>query len=352
MQAKVEILSPITRAVPPVFRNPSRHMKVSQIMTQPAVSVGPDASVRDIARLLLRNRISGVPVVDADNRPIGMVSEGDFLNEQLPERETRREWWLNVLAGGQDISAEYVRHLEHARSTARQIMSQPAITVSQDDDLRSVAGLFDQRRIKRAPVVRDGRLVGIVTRADLLAAFANGGGESLPERPAPAPPCPIAAPVAPPQAPARSGEAAPNSAAGFRQLAARHSQREAEARRSARDQARALREAEVQALLAAPLTEADWRAMLAAARHAAESGLAEWALMRFPAALCTDGGRAVNVPDPTWPATLRGKAALVYLRWRQELQPEGFRMSARIATFPDGLPGEIELSLAWGAAAL
>ena len=112
-------------------------MQVFQIMSQPAVSVGPDTPVREIARLLLGNRISGVPVVDADNRPIGMISEGDFLGEHLPERESRRDWWLRILTEGQDVSADYVKHLENAHALAHQIMTRPIITVGEDDDIRS-----------------------------------------------------------------------------------------------------------------------------------------------------------------------------------------------------------------------
>lgn len=119
-------------------------------------------------------------------------------------------------------------------------------------------------------------------------------------------------------------------------------------RQQARDARRLQRDAEVKALLAAALTEAEWLSLLSEARRAAEQGFTDFTLMRFPALLCGDGGRAINAPDPAWPNSLRGKAALVFLRWKEELQPAGFRMSARIATFPDGLPGDVELTLVWG----
>jgi len=329
-------------------------MQIRQIMKTGVVSVRPETSAREIARLLIAHRISGVPVVDADNRVVGIVSDGDLISEHLPEREARRDWWLDVLAGGQSISAEYVKHLEEAHRTASQIMSRPVVTVGENDDIRAVAGLFDTRRIKRAPVTRDGLLVGMATRSDLLAALAQGPAEILPERPVatghagapPTLPAPVAPKPEPPLAGALGGEA---TAAAFRQLATRYHENESLMRQQARDARRQHRDAEVRALLGAPLPDAEWRSLLDEARRAAESGLKEFTLLRFPAQLCSDGGRAVNAPDPDWPGTLRGKAALVFLRWREELRPAGFRMSARIATFPDGLPGDIELSLVWGA---
>jgi len=71
-------------------------------------------------------------------------------------------------------------------------------------------------------------------------------------------------------------------------------------------------------------------------------------LLRFPSQLCSDGGRAVNVPDPEWPSTLRGEAAEIYLRWSHDLKPQGFHLAARVADFPDGMPGDIGLFIVWG----
>jgi len=71
-------------------------------------------------------------------------------------------------------------------------------------------------------------------------------------------------------------------------------------------------------------------------------------LLRFPSQVCSDGGRAVNVPDPGWPSTLRGEAAEIYLRWSHDLQPQGFHLSARVVDFPDGMPGDIGMFLVWG----
>jgi hypothetical protein len=105
-------------------------------------------------------------------------------------------------------------------------------------------------------------------------------------------------------------------------------------------------------MMQAPVTEIEWTRLIADARRLAAQGARQCVMLRFPAALCEDGGRAINVPDPDWPASLRGKAARMYLRWRDELKPEGFRLSAQIVSFPDGLPGDVEMALIWGGADL
>jgi hypothetical protein len=82
--------------------------------------------------------------------------------------------------------------------------------------------------------------------------------------------------------------------------------------------------------------------------QAAENGREELLLLRFPNQLCIDGGRAINIAEDAWPATLRGRPAELYLRWERDLKPRGFALSARVLEFPDGKPGDIGLFLAWG----
>ena len=113
-------------------------------------------------------------------------------------------------------------------------------------------------------------------------------------------------------------------------------------------QAQQLREQRIKELAARRLTDAVWRQMLASARNAATAGLREFMLLRFPSQLCSDGGRAINAPDPHWPETLRGEPADIFRRWRDELQPQGFQIAAQIIDFPDGLPGDAALFLMWG----
>jgi hypothetical protein len=105
---------------------------------------------------------------------------------------------------------------------------------------------------------------------------------------------------------------------------------------------------EARQLLAVELTEQHWQHVLAEARLAAQKGEQEHLILQFPCELCTDHGRAVNGPDPSWPTTLRGIAAQVFMRWKKDLRSRGFGLQARVIDFPDGLPGHVGLFLVWG----
>jgi hypothetical protein len=113
-----------------------------------------------------------------------MVSEGDLIRRGEPERQQRRDWWLEMLAEGETLSEDYVRQLGGREATARDLMSAlPLLMVEEGTDSTEIAALLIAHRIKRVPVVRDGRLVGIVSRADLLRAIApavrqSGSGSS------------------------------------------------------------------------------------------------------------------------------------------------------------------------------
>jgi hypothetical protein len=100
-------------------------------------------------------------------------------------------------------------------------------------------------------------------------------------------------------------------------------------------------------LIESHVSEKRWDRLMHGARETAERGETEFLLLRFPSQLCSDGGRAINAPDPNWPATLRGEAAEMYGRWERELQPRHFHIRARVLDFPGGLPGDIGLFLNW-----
>ena len=109
-----------------------------------------------------------------------------------------------------------------------------------------------------------------------------------------------------------------------------------------------LHKRDVHRLIDTHISDKEWNRLVHNAREAAERGQTEYLLLRFPHELCSDGGRAVNAPDPEWPRTLRGEAAEMYLRWERELRPRGFHLAARVVDFPDGMPGDIGLFLVWG----
>jgi CBS domain-containing protein len=144
-------------------------MNASDVMARNVVSVTSDTSVRKIAALLVKNRISAVPVVDSMDAPIGIVSEGDLIGRKEAESEARGDWWLTLLAEGEDLSPDFLASLNYP--TAHDVMSAPVITVGEETNLREIAQILTTRRMKRVPVVRDGRIVGIVSRADLVRAL-------------------------------------------------------------------------------------------------------------------------------------------------------------------------------------
>jgi CBS domain-containing protein len=139
------------------------------VMTTAVVTVGPDTSVQDLAKILSERGVSGVPVVE-NGRLVGLVSEGDLLRraETGTERRTaRRRWrWFDPAL---DEARDYVR--SHGRMV-RDIMTRDVISVGEEADLAEIATLMETRRIKRVPVLRDGQLVGIISRANLVRAVA------------------------------------------------------------------------------------------------------------------------------------------------------------------------------------
>ncbi|MBI5112396.1 MAG: CBS domain-containing protein [Rhodovulum sp.] len=156
-------------------------MNASDIMATSVVTVTPDTPVQEVAALLLQHRISAVPVVDPDGRPIGIVSEGDLIRRAEAGTGHERSWWLKLLMGRDVLAAEYVK--EHALR-AGDVMTRELVTAAPDTPVAEIASLLERHRIKRVPIVRDGRLVGIVSRANLLHALATLRR--------PAPPSPVA----------------------------------------------------------------------------------------------------------------------------------------------------------------
>jgi len=152
-------------------------MKTGWIMTRQVVSVGPDASILDAARLMFQNNISGLPVVDANGSLVGIVSEGDFLRRTEIGTERKRSRWLEVFTRSGQVADEYAR--SHGRRI-EDIMTPDPATVTEDTPLDEAVELMERRRIKRLPVVRGRQVVGMLSRADLMHALASLVRETLP----------------------------------------------------------------------------------------------------------------------------------------------------------------------------
>ena len=145
-------------------------MKAADIMTLNPISVQPDASVMQAVRLMLQHRISGLPVVDGLGNLIGVVTEGDLLRRAETGTQRRRPRWLEFLIGPGRMANEYV----HASGRkVNEVMSENVRTVTEDAPLDEVVQIMERHQVKRLPVMRDGRLVGIVSRANLLRALAS-----------------------------------------------------------------------------------------------------------------------------------------------------------------------------------
>jgi CBS domain-containing protein len=143
-------------------------MRAGDVMTTEVVTVSPETGVPDLARLMLDRRISGVPVVDSAGKLVGIVSEGDLMRRAELVTE-RRPWWAGLAGSPEEKANAYVK--AHGL-TVMEIMTRDVATIDEHEPLDRIAMLFEERGIKRAPVVRDGRLVGIVSRANLLQGLA------------------------------------------------------------------------------------------------------------------------------------------------------------------------------------
>lgn len=143
-------------------------LRVEDIMTFPVVGIEPGATIADAARLMLGNRISGLPVIDRSKRLVGIVTEGDFLRRSELGTERRRSRWLEFFTNP-DTKAE-----EYAHACGRkveEVMSTDVVTIAADATLDELVALMASHGIKRVPVLKEGKLVGVVARADLMRAL-------------------------------------------------------------------------------------------------------------------------------------------------------------------------------------
>ena len=155
-------------------------MRARDVMTTDVITVDPDTTVQALATLLAERGISGAPVVDASGRLVGVVSEGDLLHRTeigaaRRHRVRRRSWWLDDYASAN--AREYIK--DHGR-TVRDVMTRDVVTVTEDTELADVAALLEAKRIKRVPVIRDGKVVGIISRANIVRAVGATKGARAP----------------------------------------------------------------------------------------------------------------------------------------------------------------------------
>jgi CBS domain-containing protein len=145
-------------------------MKASDIMTPGVISADPDATVLQAARYMLQHHISGLPVIDKSGALVGILSEGDFLRRRETHTDRRTSRWLEFLMGPGKMAAEYTH--THG-SKVSEVMTTKVHTVTEDTPLEKIVELMEKRRIKRVPVLHNNKVVGIVTRANLMHAMVS-----------------------------------------------------------------------------------------------------------------------------------------------------------------------------------
>ncbi len=145
-------------------------MKAQDIMTRDVISIDPDSTVLQAARLMLQHHISGLPVIDKNGELVGVLSEGDFLRRRETKTERKRSRWLEFLMGPGRIAAEY----SHSHgSKVSEVMTTDVQSVEQDSALEDIVEVMERKRIKRVPVLCGGQVVGIITRSNLMRAMVS-----------------------------------------------------------------------------------------------------------------------------------------------------------------------------------
>jgi CBS domain-containing protein len=149
-------------------------MKARDVMVSPVITVNPDASVREVAQTLLERRISAVPVVDDEGDVVGIISEADLMRREELDTETHRPWWIEAMTPASTLAKEFAKSHGHR---VGEIMSREVVSAMEDASLAEIATLLEKYHIKRVPILRDGKLVGIVSRSNLIQALASAHPE-------------------------------------------------------------------------------------------------------------------------------------------------------------------------------
>jgi len=341
------------------------HRLAVELMNAPAVVAEETATIREVARLMLAEGIHAVPILSASGEAVGIASDGDLLGR--PRGDGGHAWWLGMLVDGTGADEAFATHGDRP---VREVMSAPLVSIGPRNTAQEIAEALLAHRVKRLPVIEDGRVIGVVSRTNLLAVVESlprvrlddepgagilsfleslVGGSSLRgvDRPLTAHAATARAVEA--LAPAPSPQPQPQfSAADFRARVSSFRAEIFDHEEKERKAADLERRRQVKALVDQHVNARLWQEMLQHAQLAAAGGETEYLLLQFPSDLCTDGGRRIDVAEEGWEETLRGEAADIYDRWRKELKPQGFGLSARIVTYVDGIIGDVGLFLTWG----
>ncbi|MFO1101238.1 MAG: CBS domain-containing protein [Xanthobacteraceae bacterium] len=145
-------------------------MKAMDVMVRDVVTVKPDDTVADAIKLLIMHDVSALPVVDDDGRVVGVISEADLVHREEIGTEKHRPWWLEALTPASTLAEEFAK--SHGRRVD-EVMSAKVVSASEDTPLGDIATMLEKHRINRVPILRDGKLVGTVSRSNLIQAIAS-----------------------------------------------------------------------------------------------------------------------------------------------------------------------------------
>ena len=149
-------------------------VKAKQIMTADVVTVAPGTKIDAVAKQLVNHRISALPVVTDNGELVGLVSESDMLHRAETQTTRKRKWWLEIFIDNRQKAREFIKSHSH---DVDDVMSRVVVTVSPETELTNVANILDVHKIRRVPVVQDGKLIGIISRSDLVRALARAETE-------------------------------------------------------------------------------------------------------------------------------------------------------------------------------
>jgi CBS domain-containing protein len=145
-------------------------MEATDVMVRDVVTVRPETDLAEAVKLLAERDVSALPVVDAESRLVGILSEADLVHRVEIGTEKRRPWWLEAVTGAGTLAEEFAK--SHGEKVG-EIMTSDVVAVAEDTPLSEIAAILERKRIKRVPVTRDGKLVGIVSRSNLIQALAS-----------------------------------------------------------------------------------------------------------------------------------------------------------------------------------
>ena len=169
-------LPKVAASVPEDSKRPVHTVTAGEMMTLPAVTVEPETSVAQVAKLLSEKHISAVVVCTHGGTMVGILSESDILHQFRESMRQKRDRWLGVFSEGENLSQEFLDYVRVDTRSATDLMVRHVVTANEDATLPELAELICMHRVKRIPILRNGRVVGIVSRGDLIRTFAGAPG--------------------------------------------------------------------------------------------------------------------------------------------------------------------------------